>query len=84
MADLNEKDPLTALIAIDIGFSLLLENLKNHSPVIAKSLAIDMLATAQEVPARLPPTAQGVADVLSKWSAVLNSDPTSPAHDQPN
>ena len=76
MSDIQEKDPMIALVALDTGFALLLENLKNHSPVIAKSLAIDMQTTMQEIPKRLPPEMQGVADVLDKWSAVLNSDPS--------
>ena len=84
MSDIQEQDPMIALVALDTGFALLLENLKNHSPVIAKSLAIDMQATMQEIPKRLPPNMQGVVDVLEKWSVVLNSNPTQQIAGQSN
>ncbi len=72
----EQQKPLETLIAIDVGFSCLLENIRNTDPVLAQSLAIDMQQTAHQIPLQLPATAQGVAGILQKWAAVLNSKPS--------
>ena len=77
-----EKDPIVTLAAIDIGFALLLDNIKQHQPDLSASLSMDMLTTMQEIQKRLPqPQASAVADVLDKWRGMLIGEPKHPTHD---
>ena len=81
---LNQQKPLETLIALDIGFSCLLENIKNTQPVLARSLAIDMQHIATQIPTRLPANTQNVEDILNIWASVLNTPPTKPTPGQQN
>jgi len=80
----EQQKPLNTLIAIDVGFSCLLENIRNTNPVLAQSLAIDMQQTASQIPMLLPEKAQGVIHILNNWATVLNSLPSQKEPHQQN
>ena len=71
----QSKDPLNTLIALDIGFACLMENIKNMDPTMAKSLAIDLTQSADKLPLHLPESTHPAGDVLRHWAAVLNEQP---------
>lgn len=73
---LAAKKPLETLIALDAGFSCLLENIRNTQPVLAQSLAIDLQQTAEQIPLHLPPEGHGAADLLARWAVILKTAPS--------
>lgn len=81
MTDIDElfahKLPAETLVALDVAMACLFDNIKNIDPTLAKSIAIDLEQTVQQVPLHLPKKVHGASEVLNKWAAVLNSDPIS-------
>ena len=76
MTDIQAKEPMATLVALDLGFACLLENIKNIDPTLAQSLAIDLQQTAKKIPLHLPPPVHSASEILNHWAAVLNSQPT--------
>ena len=76
-----EKEPIITLAALDIGFGVLMQSIREQSPELAEAVKMRLELTIREIPQRLPqPQGSNIVTILEKWSDALSVDPSFPGH----